>query len=138
MGQDMFLGEAGQEERRHVHPMTTPREKPPSRRPVVFLALTLAYAALLSACWYPKERGQRLEQRLERVEDVSPAGRADGGADLAALREQVSRMDAAIAAVKSEQAARVDAAVAELKARLEKLDGAVQAGGAERSRRASI
>jgi tol-pal system protein YbgF len=128
----MFLGEAEHGERRHVHPMTTLREKPPSRRPVVLLALTLAFAGLLSACWYPKERGQRLEQRLERVEDVSPAGRADGGADLAALREQVARMDAAIAAVKSEQAAQVDAAVAELKARLEKLDGAVQAGG-ERS-----
>jgi tol-pal system protein YbgF len=78
----------------------------------------LAVALLLGACsWYPKERGDRLEQRVERIEGEGPARQPKEG-------------DAAI----REQARRVDALVARVEARLEALDAAAQSGG-ERSTR---
>lgn len=68
-------------------------------------------AALLAGCWYPKERGGRLEQRVERIEDERPAGSA--GKDTAAL---------------TEHARRVDASLADLRRRLEELSATPKAG----------
>lgn len=58
----------------------------------------VALALLLGACWYPKERGARLEQRVERMEGESPG---QGDATAAAVREQGRRVDAALAEVKA-------------------------------------
>jgi len=71
----------------------------------------VALAVLLGACWYPKERGARLEQRVERIEGEGPAVQA--GADTEALREQ---------------ARRVDATLAQVNTKLEALDRAARAG----------
>jgi tol-pal system protein YbgF len=71
----------------------------------------VALAVLLGACWYPKERGARLEQRVERIEGEGPA--VQSGADAEALREQ---------------ARRVDATLAQVNTRLEALDRAARAG----------
>lgn len=58
----------------------------------------VALAALLTACWYPKERGARLEQRVDRIEGE---GQGAAGVDAEALREQSRRVDAALAQVKA-------------------------------------
>lgn len=71
----------------------------------------VALAVLLGACWYPKERGARLEQRVERIEGEGPA--VQPGADAEALREQ---------------ARRVDATLAQVNTKLEALDRAARAG----------
>ncbi|ABS27311.1 Tetratricopeptide TPR_2 repeat protein [Anaeromyxobacter sp. Fw109-5] len=71
----------------------------------------VALAVLLGACWYPKERGARLEQRVERIEGEAPA--VQPGADAEAAREQ---------------ARRVDATLAQVNTRLEALDRATRAG----------
>jgi tol-pal system protein YbgF len=60
----------------------------------------VASAALLGACWYPKERGQTLEQRVERIEGESPAG-GKPDAELASVRDQLRRVDATLAEVKT-------------------------------------
>lgn len=73
-----------------------------SPRGVAF-ALSLA----VCACWYPKERGERLEQRLDRVDADAPARQP--AADAAARKEAEQRMEAQLAALQK----RLDALAAQ-------------------------
>lgn len=57
----------------------------------------VALALLLGACWFPKERGDRLEQRVERIEGESPTAQLD--AERSAIREQSRRVDGMLAEV---------------------------------------
>ena len=57
----------------------------------------VALVLLLGACWFPKERGDRLEQRVERIEGESPAAQLD--AERSAIREQSRRVDGMLAEV---------------------------------------
>jgi tol-pal system protein YbgF len=79
-------------------------------------------ALLVCACWFPKDRGQRLEERVERVEGesaVRPPSENRGVAE-----EQVRRVDA-----------KVDAKMAEVQGKLNELNAAAQKAGTERSAR---
>ena len=73
----------------------------------------IAAALLLGACWFPKDRGQRLEERVERVEGES-AVRVPSG-NRGAAEEQSRRVDA-----------KVDAKMAEVQIKLNELNAAVQ------------
>jgi tol-pal system protein YbgF len=56
-----------------------------------------AIALLAAACsWYPAERGQRLEGRVDRIEEERPAAAQGGEVSSAALREQLARVDASL------------------------------------------
>jgi tol-pal system protein YbgF len=81
-------------------------------------AVPLAVALLLDACAHGGERGQAVEERLDRLERDS-AARAQGGADPAA----------------SEQAKRLDAKLAEVQGRVGELDAARQKAAADQSAR---
>jgi tol-pal system protein YbgF len=56
--------------------------------------LAIGLALLAGGCWYPKERGESLEQRVERVEGGAPSG---GGGDQAAAERRAQQVDARIA-----------------------------------------
>lgn len=58
----------------------------------------IALALLASACWYPKERGDRLEQRVDQIEGARPANRNE---DAAALRAELKRVEASLADVQT-------------------------------------
>ncbi len=75
----------------------------------------IAVALLLSACWFPKDRGQRLEERVERVEGESSI--RPPGEDRAASQEQ---------------ARRIDAKMAEVQSKLNELSATAQQAGAQR------
>ncbi|WP_242345370.1 tetratricopeptide repeat protein [Anaeromyxobacter terrae] len=60
----------------------------------------VALALLLGACWYPKERGARLEQRVDRIEGEAPAP-GQTGAEAAAIEAQSRRVDVMLAEVKT-------------------------------------
>jgi tol-pal system protein YbgF len=58
-------------------------------------------ALLAGACsWYSAERGQRLEQRVDRMEEERPIAPDGDAASSAAIREQLTRVDAALADVR--------------------------------------
>lgn len=85
-----------------VHPAAVPVQGAPDRsrgetrtfRPRVAV---IPLALLLGACWFPKERGDRLEQRVERIEGESPAAQLD--AERKAIQEQSRRVDGMLAEV---------------------------------------
>ena len=58
----------------------------------------VALAMLAGACWYPKERGDRLEQRLDQIEGERPADRSS---DTAALHAELKRVEANLADVQA-------------------------------------
>jgi len=88
-----------------------PGTKSAFRRAVALFALTLC------ACWFPKDRGQRLEERLDRVEDTTTT------------QPNVDR------AAAQEQARRVDAKLAEMQTKLNELSAALQQAQADRPAR---
>jgi tol-pal system protein YbgF len=53
---------------------------------------------LAAACWYPKERGDRLEQRLDQIEGERPSDRSG---DAAAIRAELKRVEASLADVQA-------------------------------------
>jgi tol-pal system protein YbgF len=59
---------------------------------------TIALAMLAGACWYPKERGDRLEQRLDQIEGERPADRSS---DSAAIHAELKRVEANLADVQA-------------------------------------
>ncbi len=82
----------------------------------------IAVALLLGACWFPKDRGQRLEERVERVEGESAVRRPSE--NRGAAEEQVRRIDA-----------KIDAKMAEVQSKLNELNATAQQAGTERSAR---
>ena len=58
----------------------------------------VALAMLAGACWYPKEKGDRLEQRLDQIEGERPADRSS---DTAAIRAELKRVEANLADVQA-------------------------------------
>jgi tol-pal system protein YbgF len=82
----------------------------------------IAAALLLGACWFPKDRGQRLEERVERVEGESAVRRPSE--NRGAAEEQARRIDA-----------KVDAKMAEVQSKLNELNATAQQAGTERSAR---
>jgi len=82
----------------------------------------IAAVLLLGACWFPKDRGQRLEERVERVEGESAVRRPSE--NRGAAEEQARRIDA-----------KIDAKMAEVQSRINELNATVQQAGTERSAR---
>jgi len=100
--------------RTHLAPATVLARRRPMTRSIWSIALVLPIAA----CWYPKERGQRLEQRLERIE-------GDGS----------TRQPDQTQAATQEQAGRVDARLAEVQRKLDALQATTQETRTDRSAR---
>jgi tol-pal system protein YbgF len=57
----------------------------------------IALALLLCACWFPQDRGQRLEQRVERIEGEGSVRQLDE--DRTATQERARKVDTQIAAL---------------------------------------
>jgi tol-pal system protein YbgF len=82
-----------------------------------------ALAMLICGCAYPMERGQRLEQRLERLENQRSAGQAKApGTDDEQARHAAAAVDA-----------KVDTGMAEVRHRLDVLETTAQRGGGARA-----
>ncbi len=96
-------------------------------------AVTGALALLVGACsWYPAERGQRLEGRVDRIEEGGPS--ASGAAPNAASREQVARVDAAVGDLRK----RLDALEAAPRAKAGPPEGQQELAGEVARLRASL
>jgi tol-pal system protein YbgF len=80
----------------------------------------LAPVLLLAGCAFPAERGQRLEQRVERLETEAPIRAQQPDGNRAASQEQAKRLEAHLA---------------EMQAKLNELGAAVQEAKTERAGR---
>jgi len=67
------------------------RTAPPPGHPAI------AFALLLCACWFPQDRGQRLEKRVERIEEEGPTRQLDQ--ERAATEERARKVDVKIAEI---------------------------------------
>jgi tol-pal system protein YbgF len=80
-------------------------------------------ALLLSACWVPVERGQKMEQRIGRLEGETQIATKQLDEQRAILRERVAQVD--------QRVAQVDAKIAEVQKKLDELNAAAHRTGAD-------